>query len=92
MKITQSDHRGRVLGTSKPSRREWRDRSWELRSYLWLECSHPYQFRRRGLGESKRESKAMFLSFPTCLETERDQGIRKGWRQESKVGRMLPPR
>lgn len=29
----------------------------------------------------------MFLSFPTCLETERDQGIRKGRGQESKVGR-----
>lgn len=33
MKITQSGHRGRVFGTSKLSRREWRDRSWVQRSY-----------------------------------------------------------
>lgn len=89
MKITQSGHRGRVLGTSKLSRREWRDRTWELRSYLWLECSHPYQSRRRSpRGEQSGSQRSCSFLFPSCLETERDQGIRKGWRQESKVERI----
>lgn len=62
--ITQSDYRGMVWGTSKLSRREWRDRSWGAEVLSVASMFSPLSSQKEGtLWDCKRESKIRLLSF-----------------------------
>lgn len=64
MKITQSGYRGMVLGTSKLSWREWKDRSWGAEVLSVVRMFLPLSIQKEGtLGVSKRESKGQVAFF-----------------------------